>query len=268
MTVSELREEFDILYNSIASNLCPELDNYEKSVILTQAQEELIKAYLNPRANKTLQGFDDSNLRKGELRSLITTAEGEECTDNNIVKINNSSVLYYLPENVFIPINESVFIGEDLNNAEVYRVYQLPFSEYEELIIKPYKFPPKFIIWKLINSTQPEPGTTSSGPKKTLVELIVNPNEVENIQKYIIRYIKTPDPIILDALPEGLTINGKNSVSAGVLPIEMKAELLRRAVEIARDAYTGPTEQAAAQIQAGYAFGNSSTQVGVISKTS
>lgn len=52
MTAKEFSEEFDILYNSVASNQAPSLDEYEKSVFLTKAQEELIRAYFNPKLNK------------------------------------------------------------------------------------------------------------------------------------------------------------------------------------------------------------------------
>ena len=45
MTCLEFESEFDILYNSICSNQAPSLDIYEKSVILTLAQEELVREY-------------------------------------------------------------------------------------------------------------------------------------------------------------------------------------------------------------------------------
>jgi hypothetical protein len=37
MTTTEFSNEFDILYNSITSNMAPGLDEYEKSVFLTRA---------------------------------------------------------------------------------------------------------------------------------------------------------------------------------------------------------------------------------------
>jgi len=43
MTTKEFSNEFDILYNSIATNAAPGIDLYEKSVFLTKAQDELIK---------------------------------------------------------------------------------------------------------------------------------------------------------------------------------------------------------------------------------
>ena len=45
MTAEEFSQEFDILYNNIASNQAPGLTEYEKSVFLTKAQDEIIKNY-------------------------------------------------------------------------------------------------------------------------------------------------------------------------------------------------------------------------------
>ena len=53
MTNLEFSNEFDVLYNNITSNQAPGLDEYEKSVFLTKAQDEIIKAYFNPRTTKT-----------------------------------------------------------------------------------------------------------------------------------------------------------------------------------------------------------------------
>ena len=39
MTNQEVSNEFDILYNNVTSNQAPGLDEYEKSVFLTKAQD-------------------------------------------------------------------------------------------------------------------------------------------------------------------------------------------------------------------------------------
>lgn len=44
MNLQEFNNEFDILFNSISSNNAPSLNEYEKSVFLTQAQEEVVIA--------------------------------------------------------------------------------------------------------------------------------------------------------------------------------------------------------------------------------
>lgn len=43
MKTSEFSNEFDILYNNISNNAAPGVSEYEKSVFLTMAQEQVIK---------------------------------------------------------------------------------------------------------------------------------------------------------------------------------------------------------------------------------
>lgn len=52
MNVSEFSQGFDILYNNISNNTAPGLEEFEKSFILTQAQEEILKNHINPAGNK------------------------------------------------------------------------------------------------------------------------------------------------------------------------------------------------------------------------
>ena len=47
MTTQEFSNEFEVLYNNIMSNQAPGLDEYEKSIFLTKAQEELVRDYFN-----------------------------------------------------------------------------------------------------------------------------------------------------------------------------------------------------------------------------
>lgn len=71
MTNLEFSNEFDVLYNNITSNQAPGLDEYEKSVFLTRAQDEIIKAYFNPRTNKTQQGFDGNERRQIDFSMIM-----------------------------------------------------------------------------------------------------------------------------------------------------------------------------------------------------
>ena len=70
MTTNEFNNEFDILYNNIASNAAPGIDKYEKSVYLTKAQLEIVKEY-NGLQNKYQKGFEGSDKRRTDLKELI-----------------------------------------------------------------------------------------------------------------------------------------------------------------------------------------------------
>ena len=51
MTAKEFSDQFDVGYNNITSNQAPGLSEYDKSVFLTKAQDELLKDYFNPESN-------------------------------------------------------------------------------------------------------------------------------------------------------------------------------------------------------------------------
>lgn len=71
MTNEEFSNEFDVLYNSITSNQAPGLDEYEKSVFLTKAQDEIVKSYFNPRSNKSQEGFDGNEKRQIDFSMIM-----------------------------------------------------------------------------------------------------------------------------------------------------------------------------------------------------
>lgn len=74
MTNSEFSNEFDVLYNNITSNQAPGLDEYEKSVFLTKAQDEIVKAYFNPKTNKVQEGFDGNEKRQIDFSMIMRSA--------------------------------------------------------------------------------------------------------------------------------------------------------------------------------------------------
>lgn len=78
MTNPEFSDQFDVLYNNITSNQAPGLDEYEKSVFLTKAQDEIVKSYFNPRSNKTQEGFDGNEKRQIDFSMIIRSSTYQE----------------------------------------------------------------------------------------------------------------------------------------------------------------------------------------------
>lgn len=72
MDNTEFSNQFDVLYNNVMSNAAPGLNEYEKSVFLTKAQNEIVKNYFNPKGNKYQEGFDDSAKRQIDFSELIS----------------------------------------------------------------------------------------------------------------------------------------------------------------------------------------------------
>ena len=95
MTLDEFSELFDVQYNNITSNQAPGLNEYEKSVFLTKAQDEIIKNYFtaNSKGNNIQQGFDDSAKRQADFSVLMKTAS---CDPGAINDGSNTEIKKYI----------------------------------------------------------------------------------------------------------------------------------------------------------------------------
>ena len=236
MTIQELSNEFDVLYNNIMSNVAPGLDEYEKSVFLTKAQLEIIRNYFNPESNKNKQGFDDSPKRQIDFSSIIKTTTPSTYT-GIYTKFDDKSKVYYLPSDLLYIINESATVT--LNNvSKNISIIPLTFSQYLQQINKPYKYPLKNQGWRLILNAQNGPILGQRGTIANVAEVIINPNYI--LSQYKIRYIFKPNPIILtDLMSSGLSIEGMTMPSECQLDSSIHQEILQRAVELAKSAYMG-----------------------------
>lgn len=158
MTTQEFSNEFDVLYNNIMSNQAPGLDEYEKSIFLTKAQEELVRDYFNSRNVKNAQGFDDSQKRQYDFSTLLSSITLPDFIDTyralsvlDSVTYNtifdSRAKIYIAPSDLFLVINESI---EDSAKRR-YSVLPISYDEYNRLMLKPYGFPLKRQAWRIIS---------------------------------------------------------------------------------------------------------------------
>lgn len=228
MTTTELDNEFNIHYNSIAGQSAPNLDCYEKSVFLTKAQLEIIKNCYDPFSNRKQRGFEASEKRRQDLKELIknfTNSNG--FTD--VSKIHNSSKFFNLPNDLFIPINEQVIISsEDCFNNTTINVKPVTHDEFNTQIKNPFNNPDTSVAWRL---------DYSKINNNKVVE-IISPYNISGKLDYRLRYLKYPKPIILKDLNlefpgENLSIDGLVDESPCELSEELQREILDRAIELA-----------------------------------
>lgn len=226
MTAEEMDNMFDVLYNNITSNQAPGLNAYEKSIFLTKAQDEILKNYFNPKSkgNNTQEGFDGNAKRQIDFSMLTTVASTRSSRFSAPLfdtRSNTKSVL--LPSDMMMVINEVAEV--DRNDERVLlQVAPVKFDEYSRLMSKPYKRPLKYQAWRLINSNT-----------ANRADIVIGPSD--SMAKYTIRYIRRPKPIIVSDL-DGLTIEGDGSQSGCELDPILHEEILQRAVELAKVAWT------------------------------
>lgn len=230
MTTQEFSNEFDVLYNNIMSNQAPGLDEYEKSVFLTKAQSEIIKNYFNPKGNKYQEGFDGSQKRQVDFSKLMKTYASSGTVPTSTSFFGNVTGAYKItwPDDVFVVVNEVVDVTKKGESGK-YRLQVIPikYDEYLRVSSKPYKQPLKNQAWRIINGEND-------------INLIVGHLNSVDTNGYHIRYVKHPKPIILESLDgSGLSINDETDAMGCELDPEIHPEILQRAVELAKAAYTG-----------------------------
>lgn len=207
---AEFSEEFDIVYNSITSNQAPGLDEYEKSVFLTQAQLDIIDAYFSSKKNKVQEGFDDSRERQIDFSNLIEEEE-VDITPNNSYRVDIT-----VDGDIFRILNERLLVGD-----KTLVIIPITYLEYDRLQSKPFKYPLKGQAWRI--------GTKDA-------TIIYGPNYKPD--KYVVRYVKRPTPIILTDIGD-LTIEGEHTPIACQLDPSIHHDVIRRACELAKAVYVG-----------------------------
>lgn len=233
-----MRTRFDVLYNNIASNSAPGLNDYEVSLFLTSAEEEVLKNYFNPKGNKYQEGYDGSSKRQvdfSNVTKVFTVVSPEEDTSSApvfhdaVFDNRSTSRSTAFPSDVWLPIHERVVVLRDGCTVNL-KVVPITYQEYDRLMSKPFKYPLKYQAWRLLN--------TSDGRN---VDIVVGPND--SIAEYTIRYVRRPLPIIVGDI-ESYTINGYPTqevtapISCELDPI-IHEEILQRAVEMAKAAWQG-----------------------------
>lgn len=216
MTNQEFSSEFDILYNNIMSNQAPGLDEYEKSVFLTKAQEAFIlEAYTG---NFNDAAFEGTELVSEFLSALIRQYSTDTPLEGD--RLDPRSVLYKLPSDLWLIVYEQVKLIDDsllCKNNKNALVVPITHDEYYKIIKNPFRGPGDSQVLRLKNGDNAELIS-----KYTLGE-------------YVLRYIIRPSPIILTDLSEyNVSIdNITEEMECSLSPIVHRL-ILNKAVEFAK----------------------------------
>lgn len=131
MTLQEFSELFDVHFNNIASNQAPGLSEYEKSVFLTKAQDEIIKNYFSSssQGNSLKQGFDDSAKRQADFSTLMKTSV---CSQVTVTSSVASVTSYICTSSGSSVVSDSITFslgGEDYHPASALSSESVTYSE-------------------------------------------------------------------------------------------------------------------------------------------
>lgn len=231
MSNTEFSSEFDILYNNILSNVAPGLDEYEKSVFLTMAQESYIKDLYSGANSPSNSSFEKDEENRRLIGELISTYETSKKTTGHL-GLSRNSMFFEIPEDVWFITYESALLKDErlgcLNETEA-SIVPVTQDDFYKIQRNPFRGPAEGRALRLDNANN-------------IIELVSD----YNISKYLIRYVKRPSPIILvnlDEVNEGLSINGMNRASECKLNPATHRPILERAVMLAKAAWSGGVGQ-------------------------
>ena len=245
MTTKEFSDQFDTLINSyanipefgeMASKMDLTVDEYEKSVFLTQAQDIILKRYFYAHENAEGQGFDTSERRQTDFSSLIKS-ELISMDNTQTGSFDKRGILYTLPSTgsetkVLYILNERLIV-ETATSRKEYVVKPINYREYDRVMSKPYTQPLKKQAWRLFQNiatgfdihTEIIPVEGSVPPVGQIPEGMT--------VKYKLRYVRRPNPIVLVNLPDDLEINGVNTEQTCELNPILHVDILQEAVRLA-----------------------------------
>lgn len=234
MTIEEFDREFDILYNNIMSNAAPSIDQYEKSVFLTKAQEDVVVALYNGT-------FEGSEQLTESLKTLIKSRS----TSPDLIPqwkselLSHNSKLISFPEDVLFIVYESILPYKEgdkidnLENPKEIEVNPVKHDYYSRIKNNPFKGASKRRAIRVTSKLSVSKKGESEFKNMEVLEVIAPCD----LFVYKIRYIRKPQPIILYDSTPGLTINGRYSKTKCELPEMLHRTILDTAVKLAALAY-------------------------------
>lgn len=220
MTVDEFRNEFDLLYNNIMSDMAPGLDDYERSVFLTQAQEELVSQLYSGSGN--FNGFEATEQVRRNLANLI---EKRTALMQNPTAIGNGYYEYTislagLAYSTLVLLAERVELQDSdcCNNKKWVSVVPVKYDELNRVLENPFRRPNNFRVIRVDMGTE-------------MVKIIANSQQAFT---YEYECLKRPSPIVLgDFTGTGFSINGRSTPATCALDESLHRPIIRYAVQLA-----------------------------------
>ena len=196
------------------------LNEHEKSVFLTEAEESVVRDYYSGK--RITDSFEETEETRRALAELVIHKE-ITVSEANSSSLTKYSYTFNLPEKLWYIVYEGAVLSlegsdacEDALNGigEGTVIVPARYDELHYLINNPFRGPKGNRVLRL----------DKTGNQVELIS--VN----HPIAKYVIRYIEQPSPIVLIDLPENLNIRGINTATECQLPTQLHQVILERAV--------------------------------------
>jgi len=217
MTANEMWDNVLVTYDALYSQSAPGFVDPEASIILTKAQWYYVLQRINPKSNRNMEGFEETEIRIQELSSLVKDSGNAnppiiKLPDNQQIGTLPGETLWAIPVDCMLPIYEGCITNtKQCGTTSTYnRIMTIPIShdEYNLNFSNPYKKPwtdgTEGILWRLEHGTQ-----NVNGVDRKIHGIIYSTNPNEIITNYYLRYIKYPEDIQINLSTPSSQVNCK-----------------------------------------------------------
>ena len=219
MTANQMWENVLVTYDALYSQSAPGFEDPEATILLTKAQWYYILQRLNPKSNRNMEGFEETEIRIQGLSALVKDSQDAvppiiELPDNQQTGTLPGEKLWALPVDFMIAIYEgcTTNIPQCGTTNTFNRIMTIPIShdEYNLNYYNPYKRPytdgTEGIIWRLEHGRK-----LVNGTERKIHGLITDTDLKNNndfvVTEYYLRYIKTPSDIVVNLNAPGSQVN-------------------------------------------------------------
>ena len=223
MTAEEFSNQFDVLLDSFGRANFPEetvgniaLDEYEKSVYLTRAQEALVLSYYN--GSSVGESFEETEEVRRYLANLVETSVLKPIDLRTGISSDGSHTYFTLPSDLWFITHESATTDSSCAAFKSIDVYPVTQDDYDKTKRNPYRG-----------------ANDRRALRLDLADGVIEVVSTYHLSDYTVRYLRKPKPIILTDLGD-ITIDGESQTSDygdGHSACELHTALHEKILEVA-----------------------------------
>jgi hypothetical protein len=204
MTANQMWENVLVTYDALYSQSAPGFVDPEASILLTKAQWYYILQRLNPKSNRNMEGFEETEIRIQGLSALVKDSQNAVPPVAELQPIDQTGTLpgeklWALPVDFMLPIYESCTTNIPMcgttNMYDRIMIVPITHDEYNLGYANPYKKPycngDEGIVWRLEHSKR-----TVNNVERKIHGIITD--GVFNVTQYYLRYLKYPSDIVVN----------------------------------------------------------------------
>lgn len=141
MTTDEFSTGFDVLLNSYSQGVSLAINDYEKSIYLTEAQSITVKDYYSGKLGG--DNFESTEESRRAMDALVTTVNPSRISSINAV--DKRSVFFKLPEDTWYVTYESAVLTEGYycESKRDIKVIPMKQDEWNRVKDNPFRGPTK-----------------------------------------------------------------------------------------------------------------------------